>query len=157
MTRQQKHGTGRAITDDPPMHYSYRSPRCSLHELERERTPARAGNVGIKRIYDKPARSDGYRVLVDRIWPRGVTKRDAALDAWARALAPSTALRKWFGHDPRRWSGFRERYRAELAEQTVELTALRHRAAKQRVTLLYAARDPRLNHALALAEVIREA
>lgn len=123
--------------------------------MEAARAPA--CDVRIKRIYDAATRSDGFRVLVDRIWPRGVTKREAALDAWARTLAPSTPLRKWFGHDPKRWSGFRERYRAELREQAVELRALQQRAAHQRVTLLYAAKDRRFNHAAVLEEVIREA
>jgi uncharacterized protein YeaO (DUF488 family) len=133
------------------------SPACYLHEFEAEQASGRAPDVRIKRIYEPATREDGFRVLVDRLWPRGFTKERAALDAWARELAPSPALRKWFGHDPKRMSAFRERYRAELAGHAVELGALRQRAAEQRVTLLYAARDARCNHAAVLEEVIREA
>jgi uncharacterized protein YeaO (DUF488 family) len=127
-----------------------------MHELASARAPARAPDVCIKRIYDKPARSDGLRVLVDRIWPRGVKKRDAALDEWLRDLAPSPALRKWFGHDPKRWPEFRKRYRAELRARPADLEALRLHAASQRVTLLYAAKDRRFNHAIVLEEAIRK-
>lgn len=157
MTMQHKHRSEHATADRGAAARSFRSPACSLHELEMEHTPRRARDVRIKRIYDKPARSDGFRILVDRIWPRGVTKQQVSLDAWGRALAPSTALRKWFGHDPKRWSRFRERYRAELREHAVELDALRRRAARQRVTLLYAARDSRINHAVVIEELVREA
>lgn len=125
-----------------------------MHELE----PALAGerDVRIKRIYDEPARSDGYRVLVDRIWPRGIRKRDAALDEWLRELAPSTGLRKWFNHDPKRWPEFHQRYRTELSQHASALNALRHRAAHRRVTLLYGARDTRFNQAAVLKELIDE-
>lgn len=112
-------------------------------------------DVRIKRIYDKPERSDGLRVLVDRIWPRGVTKRAAALDDWLRELAPSTGLRKWFGHDPRRWSEFRRRYRVELREHALQLNALRRLAARQRVTLVYSARDAQMNQAVVLQAALR--
>lgn len=125
-----------------------------MHELEM--TPTEGREVQIKRIYDAPALSDGYRVLVDRIWPRGIKKRDAALDDWLRELAPSTKLRKWFGHDPRRWNEFRERYRLELREQAPRLNALRQEVARRRVTLIYSARDPRHNQAVVLKEVIQE-
>jgi uncharacterized protein YeaO (DUF488 family) len=114
-------------------------------------------DIRIKRIYDDPMPTDGFRVLVDRIWPRGITKREANLDAWLRELAPSTELRKWFGHDPKRWPAFRERYRLELRERASELVTLRHRAERGRVTLLYGAKDPQFNQAVVLAEVIREA
>lgn len=136
---------------------SLSSPACYLHEFDAKEASGRAPDVRIKRIYEPATREDGFRVLVDRLWPRGFTKERAALNAWARELAPSTALRKWFGHDPKRMSGFRDRYRAELAGHAVELSALRHRAAAQRVTLLYAARDARCNHAAVLEELIREA
>ena len=109
-----------------------------------------------KRIYEPWAASDGCRVLVDRIWPRGITKRDAALDAWLRELAPSTDLRKWFGHDPNRWPEFRKRYRTELGQHTTQLNALRHLAAHRRVTLLYGARDRQFNQAVVLKEVLQE-
>lgn len=136
----------------------YSSPPCLLAELEDDRRVPRArADVRIKRIYEKRAPTDGYRVLVDRIWPRGIKKADAALDQWARELAPTTALRKWFAHDPRRWSSFGTRYRAELAQRAQELEALRQRAARGRVTLLFAARNKRFNHAVVLQDVIADA
>ena len=112
-------------------------------------------DVRIKRIYDKPERSDGLRILVDRIWPRGVTKRKAAVDDWLRELAPSTGLRKWFGHDPARWAEFRKRYRVELREHALQLKALRRLAARQRITLIYSAKDAHRNQAVVLQAVIR--
>jgi uncharacterized protein YeaO (DUF488 family) len=113
-------------------------------------------DVRIKRIYDKPERSDGVRLLVDGIWPRGVTRREAALDDWLRELAPSSRLRRWFGHEPQRWSEFRTRYHAELRQHSPLLDALRRRAARERVTLLYAARDTQMNQAVVLQEVLRK-
>jgi uncharacterized protein YeaO (DUF488 family) len=113
-------------------------------------------DVRIKRIYDKPERSDGVRLLVDRLWPRGITRRDAELDDWLRELAPSSVLRRWFGHDPRRWSAFRTRYRAELRQHAPLLDALRRRATRERVTLLYGARDTQRNQAVVLRETIRK-
>lgn len=122
------------------------------------RSPAPARHdVLTKRIYDEPARSDGCRVLVDRVWPRGITKQGAALDDWLRELAPSTELRKWFGHDPARWPEFRRRYRDELRQHAAQVKALRARAAHRRLTLLYGAKDRRLNQASVLKEVILEA
>ena len=106
--------------------------------------------IAIKRIYAPAGAADGYRVLVDRLWPRGVRKEDAALDAWLREVAPSPALRRWFGHEPSRWEGFRHRYAAELDTLTDHWRPLAERAARHRVTLLYAARDEEHNHALAL-------
>ena len=111
-------------------------------------------DVCIKRVYDIPSRKDGYRVLVDRIWPRGVKKEAAKLDEWLRDVAPSTALRKWFAHRPERWAPFRDRYLAELGEHASLLEGLRERASRQRVTLLYAARDQKLNHAVVLKECL---
>lgn len=119
-----------------------------MHEFEAE------PDVRIKRIYEEADDRDGHRVLVDRIWPRGITRERAALDAWAQDLAPSTALRKWFGHDPRRFAGFRQRYLAELDSRKAELDDLRQRARRQRVTLLYAARDPDCNHAMILRDLL---
>jgi uncharacterized protein YeaO (DUF488 family) len=119
---------------------------------------ARAGQptrgVAIKRIYDPPAPTDGYRMLVDRLWPRGVRKQNAKIDEWAKDIAPSPELRKWFGHDPERFEEFARRYRAELRGHARQLGAIRERAAKQRVTLLYGARDPLINHAAVLAEAL---
>lgn len=106
--------------------------------------------IAIKRIYAPAGAADGYRVLVDRLWPRGVRKEDAALDAWLREVAPSPALRRWFGHEPSRWEGFRHRYAAELDTLADHWRPLAERAARHRVTLLYAARDEEHNHALAL-------
>jgi uncharacterized protein YeaO (DUF488 family) len=126
-----------------------------MHEFASEREPADEPDVRIKRIYDKRDRADGFRVLVDRVWPRGVRKRNAALDEWLPDLAPSPALRKWFGHDPERWPEFRKRYRAELRGRAAKLDALRQRAGSQCVTLLYAARDRRFNHAVVLEEAMR--
>jgi uncharacterized protein YeaO (DUF488 family) len=107
-------------------------------------------SIVIKRIYEPAAKADGYRVLVDRLWPRGLKKEDAALDIWAKELAPSTALRQWFGHDPTRWEGFRHCYAAELDAMGERWRPLAERAARHRVTLLYAARDEELSHALVL-------
>ena len=106
--------------------------------------------IAIKRIYAPAGAADGYRVLVDRLWPRGVRKEDAALDGWLREVAPSPALRRWFGHEPSRWEGFRHRYAAELDTLADQWRPLADRAAHHRVTLLYAARDEEHNHALAL-------
>lgn len=139
--------------------------RDGTSSAERHRKPARefgaqalavAAGVNIKRIYDEPVRTDGYRVLVDRVWPRGIKKRDADLDDWLAELAPSTKLRKWFGHDPTRWVEFYRRYRVELRQHASKLTELRVRAAHQRVTLLYGARNRQFNQAVVLKEVIEE-
>lgn len=111
--------------------------------------------VGIKRIYDDAADSDGYRVLVDRLWPRGVSKDDAALDEWCKDVAPSSELRKWFDHREDRFDEFAERYRDELVDHP-DVEELRRVADEGQVTLLYGAKDPRINHAVVLAEVIRD-
>ncbi len=111
--------------------------------------------IRIKRIYEAPNPDDGTRVLVDRVWPRGVARATAALDDWLPDAGPSTELRKWFGHDPERWDEFRERYRAELADSphVAELAAI---ADAQPLTLLYSARDTEHNQAIVLAEVVSE-
>ena len=111
--------------------------------------------LNIKRIYEKPSRTDGARILVDRIWPRGVSKKKAALDVWLKDIAPSTSLRKWFGHDPARFSEFRRRYRAELRLNKIAVKELRDWLKKGRVTLLYAAHDEQHNQAGVLAEYLR--
>lgn len=118
------------------------------------RLPAPQVEVAVKRIYDKPAPDDGLRVLVDRLWPRGVSRRRAALDEWMAELAPSTALREWFGHEPSRWAEFKRRYRAELRSRGEAIEALRRLATAKRVTLLYAARDPLHNNAEVLRQLI---
>ena len=118
----------------------------------------RAGepDVRLKRAYDPAEPGDGYRVLVDRLWPRGVSKERARLDEWARELAPSTELRTWFGHDPERFAEFRRRYRAELEAHADELEELRSRARDETLTLVYAARDSEHNDAVVLGELLRE-
>ncbi|HKS78241.1 MAG TPA: DUF488 family protein [Gaiellaceae bacterium] len=112
-------------------------------------------DVRLKRAYEPPAQSDGYRVLIDRLWPRGVSKQEARLDEWARELAPSSELRRWFGHDPAKFDEFRRRYREELARQEEKLGELRRRARGGRLTLVYGARDSEHNDAVVLAELLR--
>ncbi len=114
-----------------------------------------AVDVQVKRIYDVAEPGDGYRVLIDHVWPRGVSRDRAQLDEWARELAPSDGLRKWFDHVPERFGEFRARYRQELAGHADEVEALRARAAERRVTILYAARDREHNNAVVLAELLR--
>ncbi len=109
--------------------------------------------VRLKRVYEAPAEEDGMRVLVDRLWPRGVSKEAAAVAWWARELAPSNELRRWFGHDPARFEAFAARYRDEL-RGSAALAELRRLAAERTVTLVYAARDERHNNARVLAQVV---
>ncbi len=108
----------------------------------------------IKRAYEKPARSDGCRVLVDRLWPRGVSKAEAGIDQWRKEIAPSTALRKWFAHDPARWVEFKRRYFAELDALPELLAELRKLATGRTVTLIYGAKDTEHNQAVALKEYL---
>jgi uncharacterized protein YeaO (DUF488 family) len=112
-------------------------------------------NVQLKRAYEPAARSDGYRVLIDRLWPRGVSKKQAHLDEWAKELAPSSELRRWFGHDPARFETFRRRYRDELVAQDKKLRELRKRAREGTLTLVYGAHDNEHNDAVVLAELLR--
>jgi uncharacterized protein YeaO (DUF488 family) len=112
-------------------------------------------SVRLKRAYEPPAPSDGYRVLIDRLWPRGVKRESAHLDEWANELAPSAPLRRWFGHDPARFAEFRQRYIHELSAQEDKLQALRRRAREKTVTLVYGARDTEHNDAVVLAELLR--
>jgi uncharacterized protein YeaO (DUF488 family) len=112
-------------------------------------------DVRVKRIYDPPEAGDGYRVLVDRLWPRGVSRERARLDEWARELAPSDGLRRWFGHDPARFNEFRSRYLTELKDQPKGIADLRQRARSGPVTILYAARDEVHNEAVVLARLLR--
>lgn len=104
----------------------------------------------IKRVYEPPERSDGVRVLVDRLWPRGLRKEDAKLDEWCKEIAPSNELRRWFGHDPARWAEFQKRYTKELAATEDLCDALRKAAKTKTVTLLYAAQDTEHNNAVVL-------
>lgn len=108
----------------------------------------------LKRVYDAPQDGDGQRVLVDRVWPRGLSKSDAKVDLWLKDIAPSTALRKWFGHDPARWAAFRARYFEELDENPQAVAELRRKLRGGKVTLLYAARDASYNNAVALREYL---
>ena len=111
-------------------------------------------SIGLKRAYDPPERSDGYRVLIDRIWPRGVTKNDLEVDAWLKEVAPSTELRKWFGHDPKKWDEFRRRYARELEPHAAALDQLVARARAGHVTLVFAAKDIEHSNAVALREYL---
>jgi len=115
-------------------------------------------SIAVKRAYDPPEAKDGRRILVDRVWPRGVTKDELRLDGWYRDLAPSTELRKWFGHDPERWPEFQKRYatelrRAGMRERLSELAAM---AKRSKVTLLFGARDEEHNQAIALRDYLKK-
>jgi uncharacterized protein YeaO (DUF488 family) len=116
----------------------------------------RSSSIAIKRVYDKLLRDDGVRILIDRLWPRGLSEATLKLDAWPRALAPSTALRKWYGHDPHLFAEFRRRYRAELAAHKDELGALRAMIKGSPATLLTASRELDLSHAVVLREVLEK-
>jgi uncharacterized protein YeaO (DUF488 family) len=113
-----------------------------------------AGKVKLKRAYEPPAAEDGVRVLVDRLWPRGVSKKDAALDQWVKEIAPSTELRKWFGHDPDRWEEFGRRYATELHANDELLGQLRSLARQGPITLVYSAHDEAHNDAIVLRDVL---
>lgn len=112
--------------------------------------------VGLKRAYEAPSASDGMRVLVDRLWPRGLTKEQLAVDFWLKEAAPSDALRRWYGHKPSRWNSFAAKYRAELEQRTDLLDLLDELRRRGRVTLLYGARDTARNNAVVLREVLEE-
>lgn len=112
-------------------------------------------DVQTKRVYEEPIPGDGFRILVDRIWPRGLSHERARLDEWDRTLSPSTQLRKWFGHDPSRFEEFRTRYVEELRGQRDRLAELRTLARQGTLTLVYAAKDAEHNQAIVLAEVLR--
>lgn len=109
----------------------------------------------IKRVYETPEKADGVRILVDRLWPRGLSRDKAAVDIWLKEIAPSTELRRWYGHQPGRWPEFRRRYFAELDRQPETVAELRGTLGKGSATLLYAARDTRHSHAQALLEYLR--
>ena len=113
-------------------------------------TTIKAGNIKLKRAYEQPEAADGIRVLIDRLWPRGVKKGDAAIDQWMKELSPSTELRNWFGHDPARWDEFRERYAAEVSQHPDQLRQLRALSGEGTVTLVYSAHDEEHNNAVAL-------
>jgi uncharacterized protein YeaO (DUF488 family) len=113
--------------------------------------------IRVKRAYEPPARADGKRVLVERLWPRGLTKARAAIDLWLKDVAPSPELRKWFAHDPAKWSEFKRRYRRELRGRPEPVDELRRLCRRGTVTLVYAARDEQHNGALVLAEYLQGA
>jgi uncharacterized protein YeaO (DUF488 family) len=114
----------------------------------------RASNVKLKRAYEPPREADGTRILVDRLWPRGIRKADAAIDKWVKELAPSTKLRQWFGHDSARWQEFRRRYAKELREHARQLEQLRVLARNGPITLVFSARDEMHNDAVALRDFL---
>lgn len=133
------------------------SPACFAHEADPDYMWARSGDrVRFKRVQDPPEDGDGLRVLVDRLWPRGLKKENARVDLWLRDIAPSGELRKWFGHDPARWDEFRRHYREELATKPDLLRKLREKAAAGPVTLLFAAKDRERNNAVVLKQVLEE-
>jgi len=109
-------------------------------------------NIQIKRVYEKPVKEDGKRILVDRLWPRGLTKEKASIDLWLKEIAPSTELRKWFGHDPDKWNEFQKRYHQELKNNESEVSILKEQLKKGTVTLVYGAKDEEHNEALVLTE-----
>jgi uncharacterized protein YeaO (DUF488 family) len=120
------------------------------------RPPFPASHLRLKRAYEPASPDDGVRILIDRLWPRGLRKADAALDEWIKEVAPSAELRQWFGHDPERWPEFQRRYRAELQQHTQELDRIRALARTQTVTLVYSAHDEKHNDAIVLKEVLLE-
>lgn len=119
-------------------------------------TRRRSINIKVKRVYEPPARSDGCRILVDRIWPRGLSKQTAKLDAWIKEVAPSAELRKWFGHDPSKWAAFKHKYFRELDQQESVAQRLLNECSGHTVTLLFAAKDGDHNNAVALKEYLDE-
>ena len=120
------------------------------------RPKRRASSIAIKRAYDKPSPKDGVRILIDRLWPRGLSKAKLKIDTWPRELTPSTDLRKWYGHEPARFAEFRRRYRAELAEHAKEMDALCAMVRGRAATLITATREVDLSHAAVIREILRQ-
>lgn len=114
------------------------------------------GMIRIKKIYDNPQASDGQRILVDRLWPRGMTKEKARVDSWLKDIAPSNELRKWFGRNPDRWAGFKKNYLEELKDKKALISELKLLSKKENITLLYAAHDPIRNNAVVLKEILQD-
>lgn len=112
--------------------------------------------INIRRVYEKPLKKDGYRVLVDRLWPRGLETEAGALDEWAKGLAPSVHLRKWFGHDPDLWLEFQKKYRAELKRNKAVQIFLETHQSKKVITLVYGAKDTEHNHAIVLQQYLQQ-
>ncbi len=113
-------------------------------------------SISLKRVYEAPSRSDGYRILVERLWPRGVSKRDAKIDLWPKEVAPSSELRRWFNHEPDKWSEFKRRYFKELRAGQESLEPILERARTGRVTFVFASRELRFNNAVALKEYLEK-
>ena len=111
-------------------------------------------NIKIKRAYEQPHKDDGLRILVDRLWPRGLTKEKASVDLWLKEIAPSTELRKWFAHDPDKWKGFRGRYETEISHKPALIKVLKEKAREGTITLIYGARDEKHNEALVLKQFL---
>ena len=131
---------------------------CTHGAYSRNCVVLRLRNVSIrlKRVYDKPANTDGHRVLVDRLWPRGLTKSEAQIDEWFKEIAPSAALRKWYKHEPDKWKEFKKKYAAELDEHCEQLEKLAGEARTRTVTFLFSAKDIERNNAVALREYIEK-
>jgi uncharacterized protein YeaO (DUF488 family) len=110
----------------------------------------------IKRIYEKPVHSDGFRILVDRLWPRGLSKEKAKVDLWLKEIAPSNQLRKWYGHDPKKWAEFKKRYSEELKDKKELISQIRQKEKEGTVTLLYGTKEKQYNNTIALNEYIRK-
>jgi uncharacterized protein YeaO (DUF488 family) len=123
-----------------------------LFEIARRLVPAMS--IRIKRVYEAPDADDGTRILVDRLWPRGLTKEKAKVDLWLKNVAPSTNLRRWFAHDPAKWTQFEARYREELKKGNEQLSLLKQEAAKGTITLVYGARDQQHNEAVVLQRLL---
>lgn len=123
---------------------------------ERDRRRPARGMVRIKRVYEPPSLTDGRRILVDRLWPRGLSRQKARIDEWAKDLAPSDRLRRWFGHDPERWPEFRKRYREEIRKHEEAIRELARRATREPITLVYGARDAEHNNAVVLKELVEK-
>jgi uncharacterized protein YeaO (DUF488 family) len=124
--------------------------------MSKETPMAKKPRIQLKRAYDAPANADGYRVLVDRIWPRGISKDELRLNDWLKDVAPSTELRKWIHSDPEKWQEFRKRYFKELEEQQGAVEALEEKCREKTVTLIYAAKDPERNNAAALKDFLEQ-
>lgn len=112
--------------------------------------------IKLKRVYEEPSKGDSFRALVERLWPRGITKERAAIDLWLKDAAPSTELRKWFGHDPAKWEQFCKRYRVELEQRKEAVNLLKQKCKEGTITLVYAARDEKHNSAVALKEILEQ-
>ena len=113
-------------------------------------------NVALKRVYNEPAESDGTRILVDRLWPRGLTKEKAKIDVWLKEIAPSTELRKWFNHEPNKWPEFKKRYQAEMDSNPDAISTLKKHVADGKVTIVYGAKDEEHNDAVVIKQYLDE-